>query len=170
MATKNLSAFSATELPDATDMFIGIVVSEWNSHITNALRDGAIEVLQKAGVPQEQILVDYVPGSFELPMGAQIMLETHPLDAVIVLGSVIRGETPHFEFVCDACAQGVMRVGLDHQTPVIFGVLTDNNEEQALSRAGGDKGNKGIEAAVTALKMVAFNERLLNRMAESMGQ
>lgn len=167
MATKNLSAYSAQELPDATEMFIGIVVSEWNQHITFALRDGAIEVLKAAGMADENILVEYVPGSFELPMGAQTMLETHPLDAVIVLGSVIRGETPHFDFVCDACAQGVMRVGLDHQTPVIFGVLTDNSEEQAIARAGGAKGNKGIEAGVTALKMIALNDRLLQRMAEN---
>jgi 6,7-dimethyl-8-ribityllumazine synthase len=164
MATNNLSLYNPNELPDAATMLIGIVVSEWNSHITHALRDGALEVLRTAGLNESQIILEYVPGSFELPMGAQILIETHPVDAVIVLGSVIRGETPHFDFVCDACAQGIMRVGLDHQTPVIFGVLTDDNEAQSLARAGGEKGNKGIEAAVTALKMVALTDRLINKI------
>jgi 6,7-dimethyl-8-ribityllumazine synthase len=164
MATNNLSLYNPNELPDAATMLIGIVVSEWNSHITHALRDGALEVLRTAGLNESQIILDYVPGSFELPMGAQILIETHPVDAVIVLGSVIRGETPHFDFVCDACAQGIMRVGLDHQTPVIFGVLTDDNEAQSIARAGGEKGNKGIEAAVTALKMVALTDRLINKI------
>jgi 6,7-dimethyl-8-ribityllumazine synthase len=164
MATNNLSLYNPNELPDAATMLIGIVVSEWNSHITHALRDGALEVLRTAGLNESQIILEYVPGSFELPMGAQILIETHPVDAVIVLGSVIRGETPHFDFVCDACAQGIMRVGLDHQTPVIFGVLTDDNEAQSIARAGGEKGNKGIEAAVTALKMVALTDRLINKI------
>ncbi len=164
MATNNLRLYNPNELPDAATMLIGIVVSEWNSHITHALRDGALEVLRTAGLNESQIILEYVPGSFELPMGAQILIETHPVDAVIVLGSVIRGETPHFDFVCDACAQGIMRVGLDHQTPVIFGVLTDDNEAQSLARAGGEKGNKGIEAAVTALKMVALTDRLINKI------
>ena len=164
MATNNLSLYNPNELPDVATMLIGIVVSEWNSHITHALRDGALEALRTAGLNESQIILEYVPGSFELPMGAQILIETHPVDAVIVLGSVIRGETPHFDFVCDACAQGIMRVGLDHQTPVIFGVLTDDNEAQSLARAGGEKGNKGIEAAVTALKMVALTDRLINKI------
>jgi 6,7-dimethyl-8-ribityllumazine synthase len=164
MATSNLSLYNPNELPDAATMLIGIVVSEWNAHITHALRDGALEVLHAAGLAESQIILEYVPGSFELPMGAQIIIETHPVDAVIVLGSVIRGETPHFDFVCDACAQGIMRVGLDHQTPVIFGVLTDDNEAQSLARAGGEKGNKGVEAAVTALKMVALTDRLINKI------
>jgi 6,7-dimethyl-8-ribityllumazine synthase len=166
MATVNLSTYNIDQLPDASDMRIGIVVSEWNSHITNALLEGAISVLKEVGMPQDSILVDFVPGSFELPFGAQTMLQAHELDAVIVLGSVIRGETPHFDFVCDACAQGVMRVGLDQNLPVIFGVLTDDNEEQSLARAGGDKGNKGVEAAVTALKMIAFQERQLFRFID----
>jgi 6,7-dimethyl-8-ribityllumazine synthase len=166
MATTNLSHYNSNELPDAADMLIGIVVSEWNSNITHALLDGALEVLRAAGINEKNLFVDYVPGSFELPMGAQIMMDTHPLDAVIVLGSVIRGETPHFEFVCNACAEGVMRVGLDTRTPVIFGVLTDDTIAQSTARSGGEKGNKGIEAAVTALKMIAFTDRQLKSMVE----
>jgi 6,7-dimethyl-8-ribityllumazine synthase len=166
MATVNLSSYNIDQLPDASDMRIGIVVSEWNHRITNALLEGAIAVLKEASMPVESILIDFVPGSFELPFGAQTMLQAHDLDAVIVLGCVIRGETPHFDFVCDACAQGVMRVGLDQNLPVIFGVLTDENEQQSLARAGGDKGNKGVEAAVTALKMIAFQERQICRFID----
>jgi len=166
MATTNLSLFDHKELPDAADMLIGIVVSEWNAPITFALRDGALEVLRSAGIAETNLHIDYVPGSFELPMGAQIMLDAHPLDAVIVLGCVVRGETPHFDFVCAACAQGVMNVGLETRTPVIFGVLTDDNISQSQARAGGDKGNKGIEAAVTALKMIAFTDRQIKSIIE----
>jgi len=112
----------------------------------------------KHGVQKESIKLRYVPGSFELPLGAQWMAEGRQVDAVICLGSVIRGETAHFDFVCQACAQGIKEVGLNMNLPVIFGVLTDDNREQSIARSGGKLGNKGDEAAITAIKMVALRE------------
>ena len=151
---KNLSAYDAAELPDGSGMRIGIVVSEWNCHITFSLLDGACETLKKHGVKDENIVVKYVPGAFELIYGAKLLAEKLNLDAIIGLGCVIRGETPHFEYICQGVAQGFAALNVRYPIPFIFGVLTDNNEEQSLDRSGGIHGNKGIEAAVTALKMV----------------
>jgi 6,7-dimethyl-8-ribityllumazine synthase len=160
MATTNLSAYNKENLPDAANMRIGIVVSEWNNDITDNLLRGAVETLTECGASLDYIKIIYVPGSFELPSGAQMLLENTSVEAVITLGCVIRGETPHFDFVCNACAQGVKDVSIKYKKPVIFGLLTDNNVEQSRARSGGNLGNKGVEAAVTAIKMVALQRQL----------
>jgi 6,7-dimethyl-8-ribityllumazine synthase len=143
-------------------MRIGIVVSEWNNDITDNLLRGAVETLTECGASLDYIKIIYVPGSFELPSGAQMLLENTSVEAVITLGCVIRGETPHFDFVCNACAQGVKDVSIKYKKPVIFGLLTDNNVEQSRARSGGNLGNKGVEAAVTAIKMIALQRQLEN--------
>ncbi|MCC6837621.1 MAG: 6,7-dimethyl-8-ribityllumazine synthase [Bacteroidia bacterium] len=153
---KNLSDFNHTSIPNGAGMRIGIVVAEWNIDITGALRDGAIKTLLENGVVENDIVVKYVPGSFELTLGAQLMCEDRSIDAVITIGCVIQGETRHFDFICDAVAHGVTNVSLKYNKPVIFGVLTPNTLQQAQDRAGGKHGNKGDEAAVTALKMLAL--------------
>lgn len=157
MATVNLSHFDPNQIPDVAEMRIGIVVSEWNPQITDNLLKGCINTLSECGASLDRIHVSNVPGSFELAIGAQLLIKSKSPDAVICLGSIIRGETPHFEFVSNACAQGIMDVGIRNNVPVIFGVLTDNNMEQAIARSGGALGNKGVEAAVTAIKMVALS-------------
>jgi len=160
-AGKNLSQFDAAQLPNGARYRVGIVVSEWNSEITNALRDGAIEVLRAAGIPDEGVVVHDVPGAFELPLGAQWLLNApQPCDAVIAVGAVIRGETAHFDYVCQAASQGVLRVGLDSGKPAIFCVLTDDTIEQSRARSGGVHGNKGVEAAVACLKMLALKHAI----------
>jgi 6,7-dimethyl-8-ribityllumazine synthase len=159
-ALKNLSDFNHTVIPNGKDMRIAIVTAEWNIEITGALRDGAIETLLENGVFEKNIIVKYVPGSFELTMGAQLLCEDKTVDAVICLGCVIQGETRHFDFICDAVAQGVTSVSLKYNKPVIFGLLTPNTLQQAQDRAGGKLGNKGDEAAVTALKMVFLQKSL----------
>lgn len=158
MATnlKNLSDHDPEKLPNAEDYIFGIVVSEWNSEITNALLDGALDILDKAGVKEGKVIVQYVPGTYELPLGAQRMIKRHKVDAVICLGCVIQGETRHFDFICTAAASGIMDVSLQHNIPVVFGVLTTNDVQQARERSGGKHGNKGVEAGITALKMVHF--------------
>lgn len=158
--TKNLSNFEGSEIPNGKGMRIGIVVAEWNIAVTGALRDGAIKMLIDNGVLENDIVLKYVPGSFELTIGAQFLCEDKSIDAVITLGCVIQGETRHFDFICDAVAHGVTNVSLKYNKPVIFGVLTPNNLQQAIDRAGGKHGNKGDEAAVTALKMIAFKKGL----------
>ena len=160
-AGKNLSQFDAAQLPNGARFRVGIVVSEWNSEITHALRDGVIEVLRAAGVPEEGVVVHDVPGAFELPLGAQWLLNApQPCDAVIAVGAVIRGETAHFDYVCQAASQGVLRVGLDSGKPAIFCVLTDDTIEQSRARSGGVHGNKGVEAAVACLKMLALKHAI----------
>jgi len=151
---KNLSDHSISDLPDCSGYKFGIVVAEWNTEVTGALLEGAVEVLKAKGVADANILIVTVPGTFELALGAQKLAEQAAIDAVITLGCVIQGETRHFDFICDAAANGIMQVGLKYNKPVIFGVLTTDNQEQALDRAGGKHGNKGVEAAVTAIKML----------------
>jgi len=156
MATqlKNLSDFSHTTVPDGSAYHFAIAVAEWNAEVTGALYNGALATLQQHGVKEENILSVAVPGSFELTGAAEIILNKHPhLDAVICLGCVIQGDTKHFDFICDAVAQGLTQVGIKHSKPVIFGVLTTNDQQQAIDRAGGKHGNKGDEAAITAIKM-----------------
>lgn len=160
MSSSNLSAYDKSQLPDVQSMRIGIVVSEWNNDITDNLLRGAVETLTECGASLDYIKIIYVPGSFELPSGAQMLLENTSVEAVITLGCVIRGETPHFDFVCNACAQGVKDVAIKYKKPVIFGLLTDNNVEQSRARSGGNLGNKGVEAAVTAIKMIALQRQL----------
>jgi len=155
---KNLSDFNHTSIPNGKGMKIGIVVAEWNIEITGALRDGAIKTLVENGVLESDITLKYVPGSFELTFGSQLLCEDQSIDAVIALGCVIQGETRHFDFICDAVAHGITNVSLKYNKPVIFGVLTPNTMQQAQDRAGGKHGNKGDEAAVTALKMLALKK------------
>lgn len=157
---KNLSEFTPFEFSSAQDTEIGIVVSEWNDRITDSLLKGAQECLLEHGIPAENIVVKHVPGSFELPLGAQWMLENTGVDAVICIGCVIQGETRHFDFISQAVADGIMKVGLDSSKPVIFSVLTCNTMEQAEDRAGGKHGNKGVEGAITAMKMLNLIDEL----------
>lgn len=160
MATqlKNLSDFSHTTIPNGEAYQIAIVVAEWNAKITGALYQGAFNTLIQHGVKEENILSMSVPGSFELTTAAEILLSKRAeLDAVICLGCVIQGDTKHFDFICEAVANGITHVGIKHSKPVVFGVLTTNDEQQALDRAGGIHGNKGDEAAITALKMAHFS-------------
>ncbi len=158
MATKlkNLSTYNPKKIPNAEKMSFGIVVSEWNEEITDALCKGAVETLLKHGAKLSNISIKYVPGSFELVLGAQVMQMEYGCDAVICLGCVIQGETRHFDFICDAVANGIMKLNIEMNVPFIFGVLTTNNQQQALDRAGGKHGNKGVEAALTAIKMAAL--------------
>ena len=160
MATvkKNLSQYDLNLLPSANGMNIGIVVAEWNPQITQGLLKGAIETLEKCGC--KEIEIYNVPGSFELSLAAQFLLEYSEIDAVICLGSVVQGETKHFDFVCEGTALGIKDVSLKYNKPVIFGVLTDNTIQQAIDRSGGKHGNKGIEAAITAIKMVALQKTI----------
>lgn len=157
---KNLSEFTPFEFSSAQNKKIGIVVSEWNDRITDSLLNGAKECLMAHGVKNEKIIVRRVPGSFELPLGAEWMLKHANVDAVICIGCIIQGETRHFEFIAQAVSDGIMNVGLNHQKPVIFSVLTCNTMEQAEDRAGGKHGNKGVEGAISALKMLALVETL----------
>lgn len=158
---KNLSELNRKNIPNASNMRFGIVVSEWNEDITVALLKGAYSTLIKHGAKEKNIITYYVPGSFELPLGAQLLLDTDKVDAVICLGCVIQGETRHFEFISKAVADGITRVGLDYNTSVIFGVLTTNTQQQAIDRSGGRHGNKGDEAAMSAIKMVALKKGLM---------
>lgn len=157
-ANKNLSEYDKTTLPVGTNFRIGVVVSEWNDTITNGLFKGVEEALTDCGVLPENIIRWDVPGSFELVFGAKRMIEVvEDLDAVITIGCVIKGETMHFDFVCQGVTQGVKDLNLISEIPVIFCVLTDNNMQQSIDRSGGAHGNKGTEAAIAALKMIALN-------------
>lgn len=158
MATenKNLSAYDKTTIPNAKEFRFGIVVSEWNDTITEGLYNGALEALVDCGALTDNILRWNVPGTYELTYGCKKMLNTQKVDAVIAVGSVIRGETSHFDFVCSAAAQGIKDLNVAYDTPVIFCVLTDNTLQQAIDRSGGKHGNKGAEAAIAAIKMAAL--------------
>lgn len=158
MATsgKNLSHYDREQVPDAKNLRIGIVVSQWNAEITEALYLGAYEALLDCGASPDDILRWNVPGSFELAYGCGKMIDEESPDAVIAIGSVIRGETAHFDFVCSATAQGIMDLNLRLQVPVVFCVLTDDTLQQAKDRSGGRHGNKGAEAAIAALKMAVL--------------
>lgn len=158
-ALKNLSDFNHTTIPNGAGMRIGIVVSEWNNEITGALQNGAVKTLLEYGVTENDIIISYVPGSFELTTGSQFLCEDKTIDAVIALGCVIQGETRHFDFICNAVANGITNVAIKYNKPVIFGVLTTNTQQQAIERAGGKHGNKGDEAAMTALKMIALKNQ-----------
>ncbi|HKM94453.1 MAG TPA: 6,7-dimethyl-8-ribityllumazine synthase [Prolixibacteraceae bacterium] len=160
MATRNLSEYNFDTVPSAKEMKFGIVVSEWNYKITGALAQGAYDTLVKHGALDENIIVKHVPGSFELTLGGQLLAEHANVDAIILLGCVIQGETPHFDFICQGVTQGATQLNMTYNMPVIFGVLTTNNEQQALDRAGGKLGNKGDEAAVTAIKMIELQQNL----------
>ena len=160
MATtnNNLSDFNKESLPDSSNMKIGIVVSQWNNKITNGLYNGAYTTLIESGISENNIEKIEVPGSFELIFGAKI-LSKKEVDAIICLGSLVQGETKHFDYVCQAVSNGIKDLNINLDIPVIFGVLTDNTMLQAVNRSGGKHGNKGIEAAITAIKMVNLNQQ-----------
>lgn len=155
MATenKNLSQYDKNTIPNTKGLRFGIVVSEWNDNITSGLYNGALQALLENNVPQEDIVTWYVPGSFELVYGSKKMIQTQNVDAVIAIGSVIQGETKHFDFVCEAVSQGIKDLNVQTDVPVVFCVLTDNTLQQAIDRSGGRHGNKGTEAAVVAIRM-----------------
>ena len=158
MATQNnnLSDYNKDSLPDVSNLRFGIVVSQWNDDITDGLFKGAYETLLDCGVSSDNILKLEVPGSFELIYGAKILYKKN-CDAIICLGSVIQGETKHFDYVCQGVTNGIKDLNIALDIPVIFGVLTDNTKEQAINRSGGIHGNKGVEAAITAIKMAYLN-------------
>ena len=155
-AYQNLSSYDFDSVPDGSKMRVGIVVAEWNKAITEKLLEGACNTLERHGVTSDNIPVFRVPGSFELTFSAQQVAKLCGVDAVIVLGCVVRGDTPHFDYVCEGVTEGVTRLNATQDIPVIFGMLTTNDMQQAEDRAGGKYGNKGDEAAVTAIKMIDF--------------
>lgn len=157
-ALKNLSTYDDTNIPDAAEMTFGIVVADWNKDITHALYEGCYDTLVKHGAKPENIHTAQVPGAFELPTGARILAGREKLDGLICLGCVIKGETQHDEYINNAVATGLMTLSVSTGKPFIFGVLTPNTHEQAVDRSGGKHGNKGVEAAVTALRMVALKQ------------
>ncbi|SDL27305.1 6,7-dimethyl-8-ribityllumazine synthase [Salinimicrobium catena] len=161
MATegKNLSEYDKDTIPSAKEFRFGIVVSEWNDNITEGLYEGAVKVLLENEVLERKIVRWNVPGSFELIYGCKKMQESYDmLDAIIAIGSVIEGETKHFDFVCQAVSQGIKDLNVQSDIPVIFCVLTDQNIQQAIDRSGGKHGNKGAEAAVAAIKMAQLRK------------
>ncbi|GAB3540031.1 6,7-dimethyl-8-ribityllumazine synthase [Spirosoma fluminis] len=159
-ANKNLSVFSTDELPDISARRFAILVSEWNTDVTEALFEGAYQTLLTNGAKAENIVRGNVPGSYELSLGAQWFAQRDDVDAVIALGCVIQGETKHNDYINHAVAQGLTNVGLKTGKPIIFGVLTPNDQQQALDRAGGKHGNKGDEAAITAIKMLGLQKQV----------
>lgn len=159
-AYHNLSEYDFNSVPNAENMKFGIVVSEWNFNITGALLEGAINTLKRHGAKEENIQVTTVPGSFELTFGSNQLINKTDVDAVIALGCVVRGDTPHFDYVCMGATQGITQLNTQGDVPVIFGLITTNNMEQAEDRAGGKLGNKGDECAITAIKMIHFVWRL----------
>ena len=163
MATKlkNLSDYDINTVPDASGMKFAIAVAEWNYEITGSLLKGAIDSLKKHGVWEKNISVKHVPGTFELTFAASAMMQYEDVDAIIVLGCVIQGETRHFDFICNGVTNGITQLNNQAEVPVIFGVLTTEDQQQAIDRAGGKHGNKGDEAAITAIKMVALNNSYL---------
>ncbi|MEM8893434.1 MAG: 6,7-dimethyl-8-ribityllumazine synthase [Bacteroidota bacterium] len=156
---KNLSSFSGKGTTDISQKRFAVIVSEWNEEITDSLYNGVVETLMEYGAQKENVIKKDVPGSFELTLAAQWMAQLDDIDAVICLGCVIKGETKHDEYISNAVAQGLTDVGLKYNKPVIFGVLTPNTKQQALDRAGGKHGNKGDEAAITAIKMLGFSSQ-----------
>lgn len=158
MATTDLSAYDMNSVPNAKEMKFGIVVSEWNYEVTGAMAQSAIDTLKKHGAADKNIQVKHVPGSFELTLGGQYFGEYTEVDAVICLGCVIQGETRHFDFVCQGVTHGITELNMTYNIPFIFGLLTTDTQQQAIDRSGGKHGNKGDEAAVTAIKMVQLHK------------
>lgn len=153
---KNLSEYSNKNLGDISQKRFGIVVAEWNSEVTESLLKGAYDTLVKHGAKEENIVIKTVAGSYELSLASQWLAERIDIDAVIALGCIIQGQTRHFDFISHAVAIGITEVNLKYNKPVIFGVLTTDNLAQAIDRSGGKHGNKGDEAAITAIKMLSF--------------
>ncbi len=159
MIPKNLSRYDKNTIPGAKDFRFGVVVSEWNSEITQNLHKGAIETLLNCGTQKERIISWKVPGSFELIFGCKKMIETEKPDAVIAIGTVIQGETKHFDFVCEGVTQGIVNLNIKYDIPVIFCVLTDSTKQQSIDRSGGKSGNKGVECAIAAIKMATIKNQ-----------
>lgn len=159
-AQQNLSSTSIKKLPSAADMVIGVVVSDWNKEVTSRLLEGACSTLLRAGCKPQNIYVRHVPGAFELPLAAQFFAQNSDIDGVITLGCVVRGDTPHFDYVCSGTTQGIMNVQLTWNIPVTFGLLTVENQQQALDRCGGIHGNKGDEAAATLIEMINLHRQM----------
>jgi len=159
-ALKNLSEYDHQSLPDASNLKFGIVVSEWNKEITHALYEGCYDTLIGNGATENNIYTTQVPGAFELPVGAKMLAGRHRLDAVICLGCVIKGETSHNDYINTAVAHGLTTLSIASGKPMIYGVLTPNDQQQAIDRSGGKHGNKGTEAAITAIRMGALKEEL----------
>jgi 6,7-dimethyl-8-ribityllumazine synthase len=159
-AQKNLSTYDSSKIPDAGAMKFGIVVSEWNHEITFAMCESAINTLIDHGAAKKNIIVKHVPGSFELTLGAKLLAENDDFDAIICIGCIIQGETRHFDFICQSVTQGITQLNLTYSFPFIFGILTTDNIEQARDRSGGKYGNKGDEAAITAIKMAGLKREL----------
>jgi 6,7-dimethyl-8-ribityllumazine synthase len=162
MATnlKNLSTYDHSKIPDASEMKFGIVVSEWNFEITSSMLKAALKTLALHGAKEKNIEVKWVPGSFELTLGGQFFAEYRDVDAVLCLGCIIQGETRHFDFICQGVSYGITDLNLNNNFPFVFGVLTTGNQQQAIDRAGGKHGNKGDEAAITAIKMAALQKEM----------
>ncbi len=159
-ALTDLSHYDPKGVPEGAGMRMALVVAEWNEEITHALAEAARKTLLHHGVAEADLVIERVPGSYELAPAAKLLIDHDPFDAVICIGSVIRGETPHFDYVCQATAKGIMDVNLMTGVPVIFCVLTDDTIQQARDRSGGRHGNKGVDCAVAALKMAALRRRL----------
>lgn len=157
-ANRNLSEYNKEFIPNGADFKIGIVVSEWNDSITLNLLEGAKNALLENGVKEQNIIVRFVPGAYELPLGSQFMCKNETIDGVIAIGAVIQGETKHFDFVCEAATLGIKDVNLKFNTPISFCLLTDNTMQQSIDRSGGKHGNKGIECAIACLKMIALKK------------
>lgn len=162
MKKTNLSDYDPRIVPNGSPWTVAVVAAEWNSEVTNELLKGAVTTLQKHGVKEENLLVYRVPGTYELTYAADTLAELDSVDAVICIGCVIQGETRHFEFICQAVSQGLTNVALANHKPIIFSVLTCDTMEQALDRAGGQHGNKGVEGAITALKMLQFTDQAVS--------
>ncbi|MBN2480148.1 MAG: 6,7-dimethyl-8-ribityllumazine synthase [Bacteroidales bacterium] len=162
MATgpKGLSSYDSSKIPDAGRMKFGIVVSDWNHEITYSMRDGAYNTLLRHGAQKNNIFVTHVPGSFELTLGAKLLADNGDYSAIICIGCIIQGETRHFDFICQSVTQGITQLNLTYGIPFVFGVLTTSSQEQAKERAGGKYGNKGDEAAITAIRMAALRTQL----------
>ena len=160
MASKggNLSKEEQFPVSNPDKIKIGIVVSQWNQSITNRLLNGAQLVFFNSNIPAENIIIKYVPGTFELPLGAQYLFEKNMVDGVICIGCVIQGETKHFDYVCQGATNGIMSTGLRYNKPAIFCVLTDQNKQQSIDRSGGKHGNKGTESAISCLKMIELKK------------
>lgn len=159
MATNNLSDYKELHIDNAGELSIGIVVSDWNDFATHGMLRGALETLHKEGVTEDRIEVYHVPGAFELIYASKKLCEKKSFDAVISIGCVIRGETAHFDYVCSGVTQGIKDCNMQYDTPVIFCVLTDDTKSQSIDRSGGKYGNKGVEAAVTALQMAMLRKK-----------
>lgn len=159
---QNLSEYNTDDIPNAVDFHFAIVAAEWNSEITDALLEGAYETLMSHGAQEKNIIVKRVPGTFELTAGTQFMAENTSVDAIISLGCVVQGDTPHFDYICQGVTQGITQLTVQYNIPIVFGVLTTNTMEQAQERAGGKHGNKGVEAAITAIKMAHLQNEMEN--------